>query len=56
MTKPPIPTDNSKTKGQHKNATKTFDYTTILRTDLGQSVGVTTVIQLVCLNRFTGTQ
>ena len=27
-----------------------------LRTDLGRSVGVTTVIQLVWLNRFTGTQ
>ena len=25
--KPPIPTENSKTKGQHTNATKTFDYT-----------------------------
>ena len=24
-----IPTENSKTKGQHKNATKTFDYTTV---------------------------
>ena len=29
MTKPPIPTENSKTKGQHTNATKIFDYTTI---------------------------
>ena len=29
MTKPPISTENSKTKGQHKNATKNFDYTTI---------------------------
>ena len=28
MTKPPIPTENSKTKGQHTNATKNFDYTT----------------------------
>ena len=27
-----------------------------LGTDLGRSVGVTTVIQLVWLNRFTGTQ
>ena len=25
MTKPPIPTENSKTKGQHTNATKNFD-------------------------------
>ena len=30
MTKPPIPTENSKTKGQHTNATKNFDYTTIV--------------------------
>ena len=29
MIKPPIPTENSKTKGQHTNATKNFDYTTI---------------------------
>ena len=27
--KTPIPTENSKTKGQHTNATKNFDYTTI---------------------------
>ena len=29
MTKPPIPTENSKTKRQHTNATKNFDYTMI---------------------------
>ena len=29
MTKPPIPTENSKTNKQHKNATTNFDYTTI---------------------------
>ena len=29
MTKTPIPTENSKTKGQNKNATKNFYYTTI---------------------------
>ena len=29
MTKTPIPTENSKTKGQHKNAIKDLDYTTI---------------------------
>ena len=29
MTKPPIPTENLKIKGQHTNATKNFDYTTI---------------------------
>ena len=50
-----IPTENSKTKGQYTNATKNFDYTTIAdRT--GRSIGATTVIQLVWLNRFTGTQ
>ena len=27
--KSPIPTENSKTKGQHTNATKNFDYVTI---------------------------
>ena len=40
MTKPPMPTENSKTKGQHTNATKT-SITQRLRTDLGRSVGVT---------------
>ena len=55
MTKPPIPTENSKTKGQHKIATKTL-ITQGLRTDLGRSGGVIIVIQLVWLNRFTGTQ
>ena len=40
MTKPHIPTENSKTKGQHTNATKT-SITHRLRTDLGRSVGVT---------------
>ena len=30
MTKTPTPTENSKTKGQHKNATKKIDYTTIV--------------------------
>ena len=29
MTKPPKPTENSKTKGQQTNATKNFYYTTI---------------------------
>ena len=39
MTKPPIPTENLKTKGQHTHATKNFDFTTIA--DPGWSVGVT---------------
>ena len=29
MTKTRLPTENSKTNGQHKNAIKNFDYTTI---------------------------
>ena len=29
MTKPPIQTENSKTKGQHANVTKNFDNKTI---------------------------
>ena len=41
--------------GQHKNATKTT-ITQRLRTNLGRSVEVATVIQLVWLNRLTGTQ
>ena len=48
MTKTLIPTENSKTNGQHKNATKT-SITQQLRTDLGQSVGETTAIQMVWL-------
>ena len=55
MTRTPIPTENSKTNGQHKNATKTT-ITQRLQTDLGRTVGVTTVIQLVWLNRLMGTQ
>ena len=35
--KNPMPTENSKTNGQHKNATKT-SITQRLRTDLGRSV------------------
>ena len=40
---------------QHKKATKT-SITQWLRTDLGRSVGVTAVTQLVWLNRFTSAQ
>ena len=43
---------NKKVKKQHKDATKTA-ITQWLRTDLGQTVGVHSVIQLVWLNRFT---
>ena len=44
-------------KPMHNSKTRTkTSFTQLLRTDLGRSVGVTTVIQLVLLNRFTGTQ
>ena len=41
MTKPPIPTENSKTKGQHTQRPPKTSITQRLRTDLGRSVGVT---------------
>ena len=41
MTKPPIPTENSKTKGQHTQTPPKTSITQRLRTDLGRSVGVT---------------
>ena len=44
-----------KVKRKHKDAAKT-SITQQLRTNLGRSVGVTTAIQLVWLNRFTGSQ
>ena len=40
---------------EHKNATKKY-IAQLLRTDFGRSVDVTTAIQLVLLNRSTGTQ
>ena len=55
--KAPIPTDNR--KRQETPQIKTSENTSItkrLRTDLGRSVGVTTVIQLVWLNRFKGSK
>ena len=55
MTKIPKPKENSKSNGQHKNATKT-SITQLLRTYLGRSVGVKTVTQLVWLNRLSGTK
>ena len=45
----PISMENSTTSWQHKNATK--NSITRLRTDLGQSVRVTTAIQLMCKNK-----
>ena len=41
MTKPPIPTENSKTKGQHTQTPPKTSITQRLRTDLGRSVWVT---------------
>ena len=41
MTNPPIPTKNSKTKGQHTQTPPKTSITQRLRTDLGLSVGVT---------------
>ena len=41
MTKTPIPTENSKTKGQHTQTPPKSSITQQLRTDLGRSVGVT---------------
>ena len=41
MTKPPIPTEKSKTKGQHTQTPPKTSITQRLRTDLGRSVGVT---------------
>ena len=41
MTKTPIPTENSKTKGQHTQTPPKTSITQQLRTDLGRSVGVT---------------
>ena len=45
----------TKPKWQNKNATKTT-ITQRLPTELGRSVGVTTITQLVWLNRFTESQ
>ena len=43
MTKPPIPTENSKNKGQHTHTPPKSSITQQLRTDLGRSVGVTSI-------------
>ena len=53
VTKTPTPTEQSKKQRDNiKTPPKTF-ITQLLRTDLGRSVGVTAVTQLVWLNRFT---
>ena len=56
MTNAPTLTEKSKKQRDNiKNATKT-SITQQLRTDLGRSVRVTAVTQLVWLNRFTSAQ
>ena len=53
VTKTPTPTEQSKKQRDNiKTPPKTL-ITQLLRTDLGRSVGVTAVTQLVWLNRFT---
>ena len=56
MTKAPTPKEESK---KQRDNTKTPTKTSItqrLRTDLGRSVGATTITQLVCLNWSKGSQ
>ena len=53
MTKSPTPTESQKSKAVSQRRHKNLPITQRLRTDLGLSVGATTVFQLVCLNRFT---
>ena len=56
VTKTPTPIEQSKKQRENiKTPPKTL-ITQLLRTDLGRSVGVTAVDQLVWLNRFTSAQ
>ena len=56
VTKPPTPTEQSKKQRDNiKTPPKTL-ITQLLPTDLGRSVGVTAVTQLVRLDRFTSVQ
>ena len=56
VTKTPTPTEQSKKQRDNiKTPPKTL-ITQLLRTDLGRSVGVAAVTQLVWLNRFTSAQ
>ena len=56
VTKTPTPTEQSKKQRDNiKTPPKTL-ITQPLRTDLGRSLGVTAVTQLVWLNRFTSAQ
>ena len=56
VTKTPTPTEQSKKQHDNiKTPPKTL-ITQLLQTDLGRSIVVTTVTQLVWLNRFTSAQ
>ena len=56
MAKALIPTENPKSKGTTHKRWQKASITQRFWTNLGRSVGVTTAIQLVWLNRFTGSQ
>ena len=56
MTKTPTPTEQSKKQRDNINTPPKTLITQLLRTDLGRSVGVTAVTQLVWLNQFTSAQ
>ena len=54
LTKAPTLTEISKWQSDNTNNATKCSITQWLRTDLGRSVGVTTVTQLVCFTGFTG--
>ena len=54
MTKAPTPTEKSEKQDEKKRHQTSITHR--LWTDLGRLVGVTIVIKLVWLNRFTGSQ
>ena len=56
MTKTPTPTEQSKKQRHNIKTPPKLLITQPLRTDIGRSVGVTAVTQLVWLNRFTSAQ
>ena len=56
ITKAPTPTEKSKKQRDNTKTPPNISITQRLRTKLGRSVGVMTVVQLVWLNRFTESQ
>ena len=56
LTKALIPTEKFKKQNENTKTPPKTSITQRLRTDLGWSIGVTTAIQLVWLNRFTGSK